>query len=286
MSEDITRPEDERRRGAAMLVGRQLGAYRIEQAIGAGGMGDVYRAHDTRLGRTVALKVLPAVWADDKERRARFDREARVVASLNHPNICTIYDVGRDEGIDYLVMEMIEGESLAARLTKGPLPPAQALGRAIEIADALDKAHRQGIVHRDLKPGNVMLTRTGPGRSGASHAKLLDFGLARVVSAAEDNTQTGTQAGVVLGTPQYMAPEQLAGRPTDARTDIFAFGALLYEMMRGRRAFDAEHAHGAMAEPQLPGALDQLVKTCLEKDPDDRFSTMHDVLLQLRWIAS
>lgn len=213
------RTSDEHRRDTASLVDRQLGAYRISAAIGAGGMGDVYRAHDTRLGRAVALKVLPAMWTADEERRARFEREARVVASLNHPNICTIHDVGRDQGIDYLVMEMIEGESLAVRLARGPLPPTQALARAIEIGDALDKAHRQGIVHRDLKPGNVMLTKAGPGKSGMSQAKLLDFGLARVVTSSSDHTRTGTEIGAVIGTLQYMAPEQIEGLPADERTD-------------------------------------------------------------------
>ena len=187
---------------AAPLVGRQLGAYRLEQRIGAGGMGEIYRATDTRLGRGVAVKILPATWADDPQRRARFELEARAIAALNHPNICTIYDVGHDLGINFLVMELIDGESLATRLAKGPLPLDQALAYGIEIADALDKAHRQGIVHRDLKPGNVMLTKTGSGTSRVAHAKLLDFGLARIVRPAAtatvptDSTPM-TQAGVV-----------------------------------------------------------------------------------------
>ena len=164
---------------APSLIGLQLGAYRIDAPLGAGGMGEVYRARDTRLGRDVAVKILPAAFAADSQRRSRFEREARAVAALNHPNICTIHDVGHDQGIDFLVMELVDGESLAARLAKGPLPLDESLARAIEIADALDKAHRQGIIHRDLKPGNVMLARTGSGKSRATQAKLLDFGLAR-----------------------------------------------------------------------------------------------------------
>ena len=267
-------------------------------------MGEIYRATDTRLGRGVAVKILPATWADDPQRRARFELEARAIAALNHPNICTIYDVGHDLGINFLVMELIDGESLATRLAKGPLPLDQALAYGIEIADALDKAHRQGIVHRDLKPGNVMLTKTGSGTSRVAHAKLLDFGLARIVRPAAtatvptDSTPM-TQAGVVLGTLQYMAPEQIEGRPADARTDIFAFGALLYEVLTGRRAFEASSSPALMAailrddapslastKPELPRALDRLVRTCLAKDPDDRFASMHDVLLELRWIAT
>ena len=291
---------------AASPVGQQLGAYRIVQPIGAGGMGEVYRARDTRLGRDVAVKILPAAWAADPERRARFEREAQAIAALNHPNICTIHDVGHDRGIDFLVMELVDGESLAARLKRGPLPFEAALARGIEIAEALDKAHRKGIVHRDLKPANVMLVKTGSGRGQSDQAKLLDFGLARmtgapVASGAAPFTEITpmTTAGAVLGTLQYMAPEQIEGRPADARTDVFAFGALLYEMLTGRRAFDGASSPDLIAAimrddpPSLESvklqpsrALMRLVQTCLAKDPDDRYSTMHDLLLELRGIQS
>ena len=190
---------------APSLIGLQLGAYRIDAPLGAGGMGEVYRARDTRLGRDVAVKILPAAFAADSQRRSRFEREARAVAALNHPNICTIHDVGHDQGIDFLVMELVDGESLAARLAKGPLPLDEALARAIEIADALDKAHGQGIIHRDLKPGNVMLAKSGSGK--ATHVKLLDFGLARIVQAAvgagvsvPTDTSPMTEAGAIFGT--------------------------------------------------------------------------------------
>ena len=284
------------------LVGRQLGAFRIDAPIGAGGMGEVYRAHDTRLRRDVAVKILPAAWAADPQRRTRFEREARAVAALNHPNICIIHDVGHEQGIDFLVMELVDGESLAARLAKGPLPLHEALARGIEIADALDRAHRQGIIHRDLKPGNVMLARSGSGKAHATQAKLLDFGLARIVASGVAAATTAdvtpkTETGAVLGTLQYMAPEQIEGRPADARTDIFAFGALLYEMLAGRRAFEGASTAAVMAailreEPPLdsfipaaPRALGRLVRNCLAKDPDDRYASVHDVLLDLRGIA-
>ena len=287
------------------LVGRQLGAYRIEQAIGAGGMGEVYRASDTRLARTVAIKILPRDLAADPDRRQRFQREARAIAALNHANICTIHDVGCDEGVDYLVLEFVEGETLAARLANGPLPLDQSLARAIEIADALDRAHRQGIIHRDLKPGNVMLTQSASGTSLSRQVKLLDFGLARMMppvgagAAAPTDTTPMTEAGAVLGTLQYMAPEQIEGRPADARTDIFAFGALLYEMLTGRRAFAEDSSPRLMAailrddapslagvRPPVPPTLDWLVRTCLAKDADDRFASIHDVLLEIRRIAA
>jgi serine/threonine protein kinase len=196
-------------------------------------MGEVYRARDTRLNRTVAIKVLPALFADQPEVHQRFEREAQAVSSLNHPNICALYDTGRQDGIDYLVLELLEGETLAARLEKGALPLDQALRYAVQIADALDRAHRQGVVHRDLKPGNIMLAK--------DVAKLLDFGLAKMQNQPAANDETVTKAltsqGTILGTFQYMAPEQLEGKDADARTDIFAFGAVLYEMVTGRRAF-------------------------------------------------
>src|SRR6202049_3574373 len=225
-----------------ILTGKRLGPYEILSAIGAGGMGEVYRAKDTRLDRTVAIKVLPAHLADSSELRDRFESEARTIASLNHPHICTLYDIGHQDGTDYLVMEYLEGETLEQRLRKGPLPLEQVLQYAIEIADALDKAHRKGVTHRDLKPGNIMLTKSG--------TKLLDFGLAKlkqeVAPAANPLSQlpTATHAitaqGTILGTLQYMAPEQLEGREVDARTDIFAFGVVVYEMATGKRAFEGK----------------------------------------------
>src|SRR6201993_40121 len=217
----------------AILSGKRLGPYEILSAIGAGGMGEVYRARDTRLERIVAVKILPDHLSDRAELRERFEREARTVASLNHPHICTLYDIGHQDGIDFLVMEYLEGGTMAERLKKGSLPLDQVLQYAIEIADALDKAHRKSITHRDLKPGNIMLTKSG--------AKLLDFGLAKlkqdatpVVSLSQRPTaESGmTAEGTILGTLQYMAPEQVEGKPNEinARTDIFAFGAVVYEM--------------------------------------------------------
>src|SRR5262250_537134 len=220
---------------------QRLGPYEILSAIGAGGMGEVYRARDTRLDRTVAIKVLPAHLADKPDLRERFEREARTIASLNHPHICTLYDIGHQDGIVYLVMEYLEGETLAERLKKGPLPIEQVLKCAIEIADALDKAHRKGITHRDLKPSNIMVTKSG--------AKLLDFGLAKLrqeasasgVPLSQLSTKGSiTEQGVILGTVQYMAPEQVEGKEADARTDIFAFGAVVYEMATGKKAFEGQ----------------------------------------------
>ncbi|MBI3666260.1 MAG: protein kinase [Acidobacteria bacterium] len=263
-------------------------------------MGDVYRATDTRLDRTVAVKVLPAHLAQNPEFKQRFEREARAVSSLNHPHICALYDVGQQDGIDFLVMEYLEGETLASRLKKGPLPLDQVLRFAIEIADALAQAHGKGVSHRDLKPGNIMLTKAG--------AKLLDFGLAKLregatgqsaVAAMPTAAETLTEKGTILGTLQYMAPEQLEGKPTDARTDIFAFGAVLYEMATGRKAFEGKSAPSVMAailehdpppistiQPLTPPALDHVVRTCLAKDPDARRQTAHDVMLELEWIAA
>ncbi|MBZ5557804.1 MAG: serine/threonine-protein kinase [Acidobacteriia bacterium] len=278
--------------------GLRLGPYEIIAPLGAGGMGEVYKARDTRLDRTVAVKVLPASLAADPERRERFEREARAVSALNHPNICTLYDIGHQDGVDYLVMELIEGESLESRLTKGPLPLDQVLRLGTEIADALSKAHRQGIVHRDLKPANVMLTKQG--------SKLLDFGLARVDAPATQSSvsflptqqQALTQAGTVLGTFQYMSPEQLEGRDADARTDIFAFGALLYEAMTARKAFEGKSQASLISsimsstpppittlQPMTPPALDRVIKTCLNKDPDERWQTAQDLAAELKWIA-
>src|SRR5580698_2423452 len=219
-------------------AGSQLGPYSIEAQIGAGGMGEVYRARDTRLNRPVAIKILPTRLADSAESRDRFEREARMIASLNHPHICTLHDVGHHGGMDYLVMEFLEGETLASRLSKGPLPLQRTLLYAIQIADALDKAHRKGMTHRDLKPGNIMITKSG--------AKLLDFGLAKLKQAASPvepsevptAMKTITAQGSIVGTLQYMAPEQLEGKETDARTDIFALGAVIYEMATGKKAFE------------------------------------------------
>src|SRR5277367_574509 len=219
----------------ALTSGTTLGPYEIQSPIGAGGMGEVYRAKDTRLDRTVAVKILPSHLADNSEARQRFDREARAISSLNHPNICTLHDVGHQDGIDYLVMEFLEGETLADRLRKGPLPTEQVLKYGIEICEGLERAHKSGVVHRDLKPGNVMLTKTG--------AKLMDFGLAKAAVAslsatsgltATLTTRLGssplTAQGTVVGTFQYMAPEQVEGKEAEARSDVFALGAVLYEM--------------------------------------------------------
>ena len=218
--------------------GTRLGPYQIESPIGAGGMGEVYKATDTRLERTVAIKVLPAHVASDPERKQRFEREAKTISSLNHPHICTLHDVGREGDVDFLVMEYLEGETLADRLQKGALPLDQALRYAIEIADALDKAHRQGVTHRDLKPANIMLTKAG--------AKLLDFGLAKLTptgpqsDASTKLADSLTEQGTILGTFQYMAPEQLEGKDADARTDIWAFGCVVYEMVTGQKAFEGK----------------------------------------------
>jgi Tol biopolymer transport system component len=262
-------------------------------------MGEVWRGRDTRLDRSVAVKVLPTGFAEDEERRERFEREAKTISALNHPHICTLFDVGREGDSHFLVMELLEGESLADRLTRGPLPLDQVLKLGAQVADALDAAHKQGIVHRDLKPGNVMLTRSG--------AKLLDFGLARSTangSGFPGTTELPTEmkplttAGTVLGTFQYMAPEQLEGREADARTDLFALGALLYEMATARRAFDGKSKTSLIAailsaqppplssvQAVVPPSLDHVVRKCLEKDPDDRWQSASDVASELRWIA-
>jgi Tol biopolymer transport system component len=283
----------------ALTPGSRLGPYEIQAPLGAGGMGEVYRARDTRLDRTVAIKVLAEHLSASPEVRARFEREARAVSSLNHPHICVLHDVGSQEGVDYLVMEYLEGESLQDRLSRGPLPTEELLRVALQIADALDKAHRQGLVHRDLKPGNVMLTKSG--------AKLLDFGLARTTGLAPSLTDLSrsptmsrslTAEGTIVGTFQYLAPETLEGQEADARSDIFAFGAMLYEMATGKRAFEGksqasviaailerEPAPASTIQPLTPPALDRLIQQCLVKDPEGRRQTMHDVLLDLQWIA-
>lgn len=289
----------------ALTPGTRLGPYEIQSAIGAGGMGEVYKAMDTRLARGVAIKVLPPQWAASAEMKERFEREAQALASLNHPHICVLHDIGQDRPathgapIDFLVMEYLEGETLATRLERGALGVTEALKLGIQIADALDKAHRRGVVHRDLKPSNVMLTPSG--------AKLLDFGLAKfggneagaLSGVTSPPTRTGlTTPGAMIGTVQYMAPEQLEGSEADARTDIFAFGVLFHEMVTGKRAFSGKTqvlVISAIAtsnpdplskvEPATPPALDHVVKTCLAKDPADRWQTTRDLLAELEWIA-
>jgi serine/threonine protein kinase len=285
--------------GMAILPGKTVGPYQILSAIGAGGMGEVYKARDTRLDRTVAIKVLSAHLVDRADSRERFDREARTIAGLNHPHICTLFDIGQQDGINYLVMEYLEGETLAERLKKGPLPMEQVLQYAIEISDALDKAHRKGVTHRDLKPGNIVLTKTG--------SKLLDFGLAKLRQDTKPDApyselvtiQAGeTAEGTILGTLQYMAPEQVEARPVDARTDIFAFGAVVYEMATGKKAFEGRSQASLIAkiletdpppisslQPVTPPALDRLVKKCLAKEPEKRWQAASDVCDELKWIA-
>jgi len=289
-----------------LSVGARLGPYEIQSAIGAGGMGEVYRARDTRLDRMVAIKILPSHLASRSELRERFEREARTVASLNHPNICTLFDVGHQDGTDFLVMEYLEGETLAGRLAKGALPISQALQYAVQIADALDKAHRAGITHRDLKPGNILLARRS-GPSGPPIAKLLDFGLAKLkqeagsapgLSMAATASEPITAEGSILGTLQYMSPEQVEGKEADSRSDIFAFGAVVYEMTTGKRAFEGKSQASVMAkileseppsmsslQPMTPASLDRVVKRCLAKDPEDRWQSARDLGVELKWLA-
>jgi eukaryotic-like serine/threonine-protein kinase len=282
-----------------LTSGTRLGPYEIVDALGAGGMGEVYRARDTRLDRSVAIKVLPSHLAAEAEVQQRFQREARAVSSLNHPHICVLHDVGHENGIHFIVMELLEGETLAARLEKGPVAVNELLTIAAQVADALATAHRAGFVHRDLKPGNIMLARSG--------AKLLDFGLARETGLAASPgaglTQSPTLSrpltaeGTIVGTFQYMAPEQLEGKEADARTDIFALGAVIYEMATGRRAFEGSSQASLIASilketpapisqvvPLTPPALEHVVKRCLAKDPDDRWQSARDVMLELGWI--
>src|SRR5262245_52068287 len=289
-----------------LAPGDRLGPYEVVRLIGAGGMGEVYRALDTRLDRTVAIKVLSTQFAGDPDRRARFEREARAVAALNHAHICAIHDVGEvstptSSGTDvvrFLVMEHLEGRTLAERLMRGALSPGEMLQYAIELADALDHAHRRGLVHRDLKPSNVMLIKSG--------AKLLDFGLSKLqagsdllaLSTMSPGDAALTAAGSLLGTYPYMAPEQLAGKDADTRSDLFAFGAILYEMATGRRAFEGTSAAtviGAVLhttppaistmQSLTPPVLDRIVARCLAKDPDDRWQAARDVLLELKWVG-
>ena len=280
--------------------GTLLGPYEIQSPLGAGGMGEVYRARDTRLDRTVAIKILPSHLSANPEAQQRFDREARAISCLSHPNVCQLYDVGSQDGTSYLVMEYLEGETLEDRLRKGPLPIDQVLKCAIDICEGLEKAHKSGVVHRDLKPGNIMLTKSG--------AKLMDFGLAKPVVPVSPQSSGLTQTlptpqhpltteGMVVGTFQYMAPEQVEGREADARSDIFALGTVLYEMVTGKRAFEGKTTASTIAailaaepppisavQPLSPQALESTVKSCLAKDPDERLQTAHDVKLQLKWI--
>jgi len=282
-----------------LAPGTKLGPYEIVSSLGAGGMGEVYRAKDKRLDRTVAIKVLPQELSNDPVRKQRFEREAKTISCLNHPHICTLHDIGSQDGLDYLVMECIEGETLAKRLEKGPLPLDQVLNYGAQIADALDKAHRAGIVHRDLKPGNIMLTSTG--------TKLLDFGLARPVAPsatlatltmAAPAQAPVTQEGTIVGTFQYMSPEQVEGKEVDGRSDIFSMGAVLYEMVTGKRAFEGksqlsvasailEKEPAAISEVRrmTPPALDHTIRRCLAKDPDQRWQTARDLALELKWIT-
>jgi len=286
-----------------LATGTKLGPYDITAPLGAGGMGEVYRGRDTRLDRTVAIKILPAHLSSNPEARQRFDREARAISSLNHPNICTLYDVGHQDGIDFLVMEFLEGETLAERLAKGPLPTEQVLKYGIEVCEGLERAHKSGVIHRDLKPGNIMLTKSG--------AKLMDFGLAKATStgaapvsglsatiADPSDQRPLTAQGTLVGTFQYMSPEQVEGKEADPRSDIFALGAVLYEMATGKRAFTGKNQASVIAsilasdppplssvQPMTPPALEQIVRTSMAKDPDDRFQTVHDLNLQLKWIV-
>jgi Tol biopolymer transport system component len=281
-----------------LAAGSKLGPYEIVAPLGAGGMGEVYRAKDTRLDRSVAIKILPAQFSADPVRKQRFEREARTISSLNHPHICVLHDVGSQDGTDYLVMECLEGETLAKRLEKGPLPLDQALKYGAQIADALDKAHRSGVVHRDLKPGNIMLTPSG--------AKLLDFGLAKpaapVLTGATLTAATPlspmTEAGTIVGTFQYMSPEQVEGKELDGRSDIFSLGAMLYEMVTGKKAFEGKSQLSVASailekepepitstKPLTPPALNHAIKKCLKKLVDERWQSASDLASELKWIA-
>ena len=278
----------------ALTPGHRLGPYEILGPLGAGGMGEVYRAKDTRLGRDVAVKILPAHLSDNPEVRERFEREARAISSLNHPHICTLFDIGREGDADYFVMELLDGETLAVRLERGPIKLDEALKIGAQIAEALAAAHKQGIVHRDLKPGNVALTKTG--------AKVLDFGVAKLRDEAVVDMATRTTPltshGAMVGTVQYMSPEQLEGQPVDHRADLFAFGALLYEMLTGKRAFEGQSQASVIAAilredprpvsqlmPTTPAALDRVVTSCLSKNPEERWQSAGDLARELRWIG-
>ena len=283
----------------ALVTGTKLGPYEIQSPLGAGGMGEVYRARDSRLERDVAVKVLPVSLSSDLSFRQRLDREAKAVSRLSHPHICTLHDIGTQDGVDFLVMELLEGETLEKRLCKGPQPPERTIVYAAQIADALAKAHRLGLIHRDLKPANIMLTKSG--------TKLMDFGLAKastpaplasVLTVMTTEQSKLTAEGTIIGTVQYMAPEQLEGKEADARTDIFALGEVIYEMATGMPAFagksrasliaailSSEPPPMAALQPMTPPALERVVKKCLAKDPDDRWQSASDVASELNWIA-
>ncbi len=283
----------------SLTPGFRLGPYEILAPLGAGGMGEVYRAKDPRLGRDVAIKVLPASFSDEQERLRRFEQEARAAGLLNHPNITAVYDVGLQDGAPYVVSELLEGETLRNRLAGGAFTPRRAIGHALQIAQGLAAAHEKGIVHRDLKPENIFVTSDG-------RVKILDFGLAKLTQAekahaSQTNLPTvtpGTEAGMVLGTLGYMSPEQVRGKPADARSDIFSFGAILYEMLSGRRAFHADTAADTISailtrDPpdlsetnrRIPEALDRIVRHCLEKSPEARFHSASDIAFDLEAIS-
>ena len=293
--------------------GTRLGPYEIVAPLGAGGMGEVYRARDSRLDRTVAIKVLAPELAGDQDFQQRFQNEARAISQLPHPHICTLHDIGDHDGTTFLVMELLAGETLAERLARGtPEHPALtvsvALQIGIQIADALAAAHQQGIIHRDLKPGNVMLTKASSGQTGVPHAKLLDFGLAKtartVVASGLSKSTTApvravTAQGAIVGTIGYMAPEQVEGGAMDGRSDIFAFGTVLYEMLTGRKAFEGKTPASVLAavlerepaavsslEPRVPALVDAILARCLAKNPDERWQTAADLGAALRWAAS
>jgi eukaryotic-like serine/threonine-protein kinase len=279
--------------------GTRLGPYEIAAPLGAGGMGEVYRAQDTRLERTVAIKVLPPQFASDPIRKQRFEREAKIISSLNHPHICVLHDVGSQDGVNYLVMECVEGKPLAKRLKEGPLPLEQVLKYGMQICDALDQAHRGGVVHRDLKPGNIMLTPTG--------VKLLDFGLAKLVAlpgseatltATLTQSSPMTEQGAIVGTFHYMSPEQIEGKELDGRSDIFSLGAVLYEMLTAERAFGGKNQLSVASailekeptpirtlKPLTPPALEHAVALCLVKEREERWQAARDLGLELKWIA-
>src|SRR5271166_5846052 len=289
----------------SLSPGTALGPYQILAFLGAGGMGEVYRARDTRLDRTVAIKILSVSESEKSQAlgKLRFDREAKTISSLNHPNICHLYDVGEQDGVSYLVMEYLEGQTLADRLLSGPIPLDQVLQYGADICEALEEAHRRGVVHRDLKPGNIMLTQTGVKKTGV---KLMDFGLAKSEAPLSSGlTQTLstpqpplTGEGIVMGTIPYMSPEQLEGKEVDRRSDIFALGAVLYEMVTGKRAFDGKRQLSVASailernpapirsvKPLAPPALEHAIATCLAKDPEARWQTARDLGLELKWIA-
>ena len=277
----------------------RLGPYQILEPLGSGGMGEVYRARDTRLERDVAIKILPPQFSNDPLRKQRFEREAKTISNLNHPNICVLHDIGHQDGIDYLVMECVQGETLESRLRKGPLPIDQVLRLGIQMADALDRAHRSGVVHRDLKPGNIMVTSSG--------AKLLDFGLAKAMASPSGGSSLSalatqlspvTEQGMIVGTFQYMAPEQVEGREADGRSDLFSLGAVLYEMTIGRPAFagksqlsvasailEKEPEPMSALKPMTPPAFEHAIGRCLAKDPEERWQTGRDLAHELKWAA-